>query len=294
MKIGFIGLGVMGKPMARNLMKAGYSLVICSSDSEKRKQFAEEGATVAVSYDEVASSCSVIVTMLPNSPQVKEVVLGPKGVLSGAQPGTILIDMSSIAPAASQEIYAACAEKGVKMIDAPVSGGEPMAISRTLSIMAGGDKDVFEKVKDILLAVGSSVIYCGAIGSGNTVKLANQIIVACNIAACSEAYVLAKKAGVDPNVVFQAINGGLAGSNVMNAKVPMMLKGDYKPGFRISLHVKDLQNALDVGSEKDMPLPMSSLVMDILHSLMEEGYESCDHSAIVKYYEKIGDTVLSE
>ena len=247
MKIGFIGLGIMGKPMAKNLMKAGHELVVYDVIAANVDNVVAAGAQAGASSKDVAEQCSFIITMLPNSPHVKTVVMGENGVLEGAQAGTVLVDMSSIAPLASQEIAAACGEKGVKMLDAPVSGGEPKAIDGTLAIMVGGDKELFDQVKDVLAVMGSSVVYCGTIGAGNTTKLANQIIVAANIAACAEAFILAKKAGVDPAVVFEAIKGGLAGSTVMNAKVPMMLERDFNPGFKIDLHIKDLNNAIDTG-----------------------------------------------
>ncbi|MBD3306843.1 NAD-binding protein, partial [candidate division KSB3 bacterium] len=211
-KIGFIGLGIMGKPMAKNLLKAGYSLKVYDIVPEPVKEVVEAGAQEGTSSKDVAEFGEVIITMLPNSPEVKEVVLGPDGVLEGAKSGTILVDMSSIAPLASQEVSAKAKEKGVIMLDAPVSGGQPKAVDGTLAIMVGGPEDTFEQVKDILAVMGASVTLVGDIGSGNTTKLANQIIVALNIAAMSEAMVLATKAGVDPERVFQAIRGGLAGS----------------------------------------------------------------------------------
>jgi len=226
--------------------------------------------------------------MLPNSPHVRTVILGPDGVLEGVKPGTIIIDMSSIAPAASQEVEKACASKGVKMIDAPVSGGEPRAVDGTLSIMVGGDRAVFEQVRDdILLKMGATAVYCGGIGAGNTTKLANQVIVACNIAAAAEAFTLAKKAGVDPALVFEAIKSGLAGSAVMNAKLPMMLAGDFKPGFKVDLHIKDLSNALDTGHETGSPLPLTAAVMEMLQTLRADGMGGCDHSALANYYAKL-------
>ena len=208
MKIGFIGLGIMGKPMAKNLLKAGHEVVCYDIVAENVTNIVAAGAKAAASCKAVAEQCPIVITMLPNSPHVKEAVLGPGGVLEGAKTGTILIDMSSIAPLASQEIAEACAAKGVKMIDAPVSGGEPKAVDGTLSIMVGGDEKVFNSVKDILLRMGASAVHCGPIGAGNTTKLANQIVVACNIAACAEAFMLAKKAGVEPARVLDAIKGG--------------------------------------------------------------------------------------
>ena len=287
MKIGFIGLGIMGKPMAKNLMKAGHELVVYDVIAANVDNVVAAGAQAGASSKDVAEQCSFIITMLPNSPHVKTVVMGENGVLEGAQAGTVLVDMSSIAPLASQEIAAACGEKGVKMLDAPVSGGEPKAIDGTLAIMVGGDKELFDQVKDVLAVMGSSVVYCGTIGAGNTTKLANQIIVAANIAACAEAFILAKKAGVDPAVVFEAIKGGLAGSTVMNAKVPMMLERDFNPGFKIDLHIKDLNNALDCAHTVGSPLPMTAAVQEIFQWLHNNGCGQDDHSSIIKYYKKL-------
>ena len=288
MKIGFIGLGIMGKPMVKNLLKAGHQLVVYDVVKGSVDNAVAAGATAVSSSKEVAQSCACIITMLPNSPHVKAAVLGKDGVLEGAKSGSVLIDMSSIAPGAAQEIAAECAKAGVKMLDAPVSGGEPKAIDGTLSIMVGGDKALFESVKDeILLKMGASAVHCGDVGAGNTTKLANQIIVACNIAALAEALTLAKKAGVDPSRVFDAIKGGLAGSTVMNAKAPMMLAGEFKPGFRIDLHIKDLANALDTGHSVASPLPLTSSVMEMFQALRVEGAGQDDHSALAKYYAKI-------
>lgn len=292
MKIGFVGLGIMGKPMVINLMKAGHEVVAYDIKQENVEYVTERGAEKAESGKEVAQKCKVIITMVPNSPHVKAAVLGPNGILEGAAPGSILIDMSSIAPLASKQIYDACAQKQVEMIDAPVSGGEPKAIDGTLSIMVGGKKEIFDKVYDILMAMGGSAVYCGEIGAGNTTKLANQIIVALNIAAVSEAFALSTKAGVDPEKVFAAIKGGLAGSTVMNAKVPMMIERNFKPGFKIDLHIKDLNNALDTAHELGVPLMMTSTVMEVLQKLHSNGYGEEDHSAIVKYFEKIADVCV--
>lgn len=287
MKIGFIGLGIMGKPMACNLMKAGYQLVVYDIVEENMQNLVKQGAKKALSCEAVARECEIIITMLPNSPHVKEAVMGPNGILEGAKPGTIVIDMSSIAPIASKEIYNACKAKGVHMIDAPVSGGEPKAIDGSLSIMVGGDKAIFDKVYDILMVMGNSAVHCGDIGAGNTTKLANQVIVALNIAAVSEAFMLSTRAGVDPEKVFDAIKGGLAGSNVMNAKIPMILDGNFKPGFKIDLHIKDLNNAIETGHSVGSHLPLTAFVMEMLQTLHAEGCGQDDHSAIMKYYEKI-------
>ncbi|NLK87195.1 MAG: 2-hydroxy-3-oxopropionate reductase [Clostridiaceae bacterium] len=288
MKIGFIGLGIMGKPMAYNLLKAGHQLVVYDIVKDSMDKLAAAGAVSADSPKNVAESCMCIITMLPDSPQVQTVVLGEKGILKGAKAGSLLIDMSSIAPGASQEIASECEKAGVRMLDAPVSGGEPKAIDGSLSIMVGGNKALFESVKDdILLKMGASAVYCGEIGAGNTTKLANQIIVACNIAALAEALTLAKRAGVDPMQVYEAIKGGLAGSTVMNAKAPMMIKGEYKPGFRVELHIKDLANALETGRVLASPLPLTAIVMEMFQTLRDDGAGQDDHSALAKYYAKI-------
>lgn len=287
MKVGFIGLGIMGKPMVRNLLKAGHEVVVFDVMQENVEKVAAAGAVPAQSSKAVAQQCKTIITMLPNSPHVKTAVMGENGVLEGAQEGSILIDMSSIAPLASQEISRACAGKGVKMIDAPVSGGEPKAIDGTMSIMVGGEKEVFDQVYDLLMVMGGSAVHCGDIGAGNTTKLANQVIVALNIAAVSEAFMLSTKAGVDPVKVFDAIKGGLAGSTVMNAKVPMITAGNFNPGFKIDLHIKDLNNALETGHGVGAPLPMTALAMEMLQTLRADGCGQEDHSAIAKYYEKI-------
>ena len=286
MNIGFIGIGIMGRPMAKNLIKAGYALTVYDKYSNVDDLVAL-GAKKASSNKDVASQCEIIITMLPNSPQVKEAVLGADGVLEGAKKGSILVDMSSIAPGAAQEICAAVKEKGVVMLDAPVSGGEPKAIEGSLAIMVGGDAGAFETVKPILEKMGSSAIRVGDIGAGNVTKLANQIIVALNIAAVSEAFVLATKAGVNPEAVFNAIKGGLAGSTVMNAKVPMILDGNFKPGFRIELHIKDLQNALDTAHALNVPVPLTANIMETMQALKTDDMAANDHSAIVRYYEKL-------
>lgn len=289
MKIGFIGLGIMGKPMAKNLLKAGHELVVYDIVTKNVEDVVQAGAVAANSGKEVAQQCKIVITMLPNSPHVKTAVMGDNGILEGAVEGSIIVDMSSIAPLASQEICKACQEKGVKMLDAPVSGGEPKAIDGSLSIMVGGDQKVFNEVYDILMAMGASAVHCGDIGAGNITKLANQVVVALNIAAVSEAFMLSTKAGVDPEKVFHAIRGGLAGSTVMNAKIPMIMEGNFKPGFKVDLHIKDLNNALETGHSVGAPLPMTSAVMEMLQVLHANGSGADDHSAIAKYYEKLAD-----
>lgn len=286
-KIGFIGLGIMGKPMAKNLLKAGYELAAYDLRPEPLREIVEAGARAGSSPAGVAASSEVIITMLPNSPEVKEAVLGKGGVMEGARPGSIVVDMSSIAPLASQEISGRLAEKGVTLLDAPVSGGEPKAIEGTLAIMVGGPEPAFAAVKDILAKMGASVTRVGEIGSGNVTKLANQIIVALNIAAVSEAMVLATKAGVDPEKVFEAIRKGLAGSTVLEAKMPLVLARNFKPGFRIELHIKDLMNALDTAHNLGVPLPLSAQVLEFMQALRTDGHAKDDHGGLVQFYEKL-------
>ena len=284
MKIGLIGLGIMGKPMAKNMLKAGYDLTVSDLNKPNVDEVVAAGAKAA-SNKEIGESCDVVMTMLPNSPHVKSVMLGENGVANYMKPGSVFIDMSSINPVASKEIAAALAEKGIEMLDAPVSGGEPKAIDGTLSFMVGGKQEVFDAHKAILETMGASVVRCGDVGAGNTTKLANQIIVACNIQALAEALTLAQKAGVDPQLVFEAIKGGLAGSTVMNAKAPMMIAGNDKPGLKIDLHIKDLNNALDCAHSVGAPVPMTAEVQEILQWLHNHEGGQKDHSAIAQYYE---------
>jgi 2-hydroxy-3-oxopropionate reductase len=294
MKIGFIGLGIMGKPMAKNLLKAGHEVVCFDVNKDNVENVVAAGASAAASSADVASRVPLVITMLPNSPHVKSVVMGEGGVLEGAAEGLILIDMSSIAPLASQEVEKACAQKKVRMLDAPVSGGEPKAVDGTLAIMVGGEKSLFDEVRDILLVMGSSAVHCGPIGAGNTTKLANQVIVALNIAAVAEAFTLVRKAGVDPHLVFEAIKGGLAGSTVMNAKAPMMMDSNFKPGFKIDLHIKDLANALDTGHGVGSPLPLTALAREMMETLHADGFGGDDHSALARYYAKLSGTAIGE
>jgi len=289
-RIGFIGLGIMGKPMCRNLLKAGYQLTV-SSRTQKDVDAIVGGsggkATAAASPRDVAANSDVIITMLPNSPQVREVVLGENGVIEGAAKGSIVVDMSSIAPLASREIAAELAEKGVRMLDAPVSGGEPKAIEGTLSVMVGGSQADFDECLPVMQAMAASVVRVGDIGAGNVAKLCNQIVVAVNIAAMSEALVLAAKSGVNPDLVYQAIRGGLAGSTVLDAKAPLVMDGKFTPGFRINLHAKDLYNVLETSHELNVSLPMTAQVMEIMQALKADGLGDADHGALIRYWEKL-------
>lgn len=294
MKVGFIGLGIMGKPMCRNLMKAGHELFVYDLNEKAILEMAEKGAKKASSVAEVAKECKVIITMLPNSPQVWDVVKGENGLLETMEEGSVLIDMSSIDPVESKKIGDMLSGKKVEMLDAPVSGGEPKAIDGTLSVMVGGKKEIFDAYFDLLMSMAGSVTYVGALGSGNIAKLANQIIVACNIAAVAEALTFSKKCGADPALVYEAIRGGLAGSTVLDAKAPMMLSGNFCPGFRISLHIKDLTNALNAAHSVTSPVPLTGQLMEMMQALKAEGLEQEDHSALLKYYEKIGGIKISE
>jgi 2-hydroxy-3-oxopropionate reductase len=287
MKIGFIGLGIMGKPMVRNLLKAGYSVTVHDIAPAAVEELKAAGAIAGGSTLDTAAQSDLIITMLPDGPDVEAAVLGAGGVLEGAREGSVVVDMSSISPLVSQKISAACAVGGVGFIDAPVSGGEPKAVDGTLTIMAGGDQDVFDQVSPVLQKMGSSVTLTGPVGAGNVTKLANQIMVACNIAAMGEALVLATRAGLNPEVVFNAVKGGLAGSTVLNAKAPMVIARNFKPGFRIELHEKDLRNALLAGESMKVALPLTSLVQQMLISLMNEGKGGLDHSAIVTFTERM-------
>jgi 2-hydroxy-3-oxopropionate reductase len=277
----------MGKPMSKNLLKAGHQLVVFDIDHSAIDEIGRSGARPAASPKDVAEKSDVIITMLPNTAIVKAVILGPDGVIEGAREGTIVVDMSSIAPHASREIAAALAHKGVRMLDAPVSGGEPKAIDGTLSIMAGGSQADFNEVLPIFKAMGSSAVLTGSNGAGSVTKLANQIIVQLNIAAVSEALVLATRAGVDPELVYMAIRGGLAGSTVMDAKVPMMLDRNFNPGGTLRINIKDIGNVLETSHELGVPLPLTATVMEILQSLKADGMLDLDHSSIVQYYEKL-------
>jgi 2-hydroxy-3-oxopropionate reductase len=284
-QIGFIGLGIMGKPMARNLLRAGYSLIVYDLHPSPLMELREAGATMASSCRDIAARSEIIITMLPDGPDVEIAVLGAEGVLGGARKGALVVDMSSVSPDVSRKLAAACAAQGVDFLDAPVSGGEPKAVDGTLAIMVGGTRTVFERARPILEKMGSAVVLTGPVGAGNTTKLANQIMVACNIAAMGEAMVLATRAGLDPDVVFSAVRGGLAGSTVLDVKAPMVIARNFKPGFRIELHQKDLRNALLAAESLKVSLPLTSMVQQMLMALMNEGKGPLDHSAIVQFIE---------
>jgi len=290
-KIGFIGIGIMGKPMAKNLIDAGYPSVVYDLNKEALEEIISYGAKRASSCKEVASQCDVIITMLPNSPDVKKVVLGKEGVIEGVRSGQILIDMSSIAPLVSQEIAKELYEKGVEMLDAPVSGGQEKSQSGTLAIMVGGKEEVFKKCKPILKVMGKPTLV-GDIGAGQTTKLVNQVIVAINIAAVAEGLLLGKKAGVDPQRIFEAIRGGLAGSQCLIDKAPRMFAGNYEPGFKMKLHVKDLNNVLETSRELHTAMPLCAQVMEMMQTLMADGHSEIDHGGLALFYEKMNEISL--
>jgi len=284
--VGFVGLGIMGRPMLRNLVKAGHSVVAFGRSKQKVDAAVADGAQAGASNADVGARSSIIITMLPDGPEVEEVVLGANGILSGAKHGTLIIDMSSISPLVSQKIAAACNAKGVDFIDAPVSGGEPKAVDGTLAIMVGASEALFQKAEPILKCMGSTVTLTGPVGAGNTTKLANQIMVACNIAAMGEALALATRCGLNPEVVVNAVKAGLAGSTVLNAKGPMLIARNFKPGFRINLHQKDLRNALKTAEANSVCLPLTAQVQQMLSSLIANGKGDLDHSAIATFVEQ--------
>jgi 2-hydroxy-3-oxopropionate reductase len=292
MKIGFIGLGIMGKPMSKNLVKAGLALTVLDHKQAAMDELAALGAATAPTPRAVAEQTDVIFTMLPDSPQVKTVIFGEDGVLAGVKTGALVVDTSSIAPLVSREIGARLAERGARFLDAPVSGGEPKAIDGTLSFMVGGREADFAEAQPLLAHMGSSAVLCGEVGAGNVTKLANQIIVAVNIAAVSEALLLAAKAGVAPEKVFDAVKGGLAGGAVLNAKAPLIMDRKFEPGFRVNLHIKDLNNVLHTGQEVGAPLPLTGAVMEMMRALQADGHEMKDHGALALYYEKLGDAEI--
>ena len=293
MKIGFVGLGIMGRPMAKNLLKAGHELVVFDFNKAAVAEVVAAGAKEASNNKEVAEQCPLVITMVPNSPHVRSACFGENGLAEGMKAGeSVLIDMSSIDPVESKKIAADLEKIGVDMLDCPVSGGEPKAIDGTLSIMCGGKKELWDKYYDVLKCMGASVVYVGPIGSGNVAKLANQMVVAVNIGAVAEALTFSKKMGTDPELVYQAIRGGLAGSTVMDAKAPMMLAGNYKPGFRIDLHIKDLTNALNAAHAINMPVPMTAQMMEVMQELKNHDEGACDHDDIVRYYERMSGTSI--
>jgi len=280
--------------MAINLLNAGIKLKVYDLCKEPLKELKNYGAQLCNSKEELAKDSNVIITMLPNSPESIDVIIGKNGIINYAKPDTIVIDMGSIDPLVSIEIGNALYAKKIKFLDAPVSGGVPKAVDGTLAIMVGGDLETYKKVTDLFEILGNSHILIGGIGSGNYTKLANQIIVALNIIAVSEAFTLAKKAGLSPIKVFEAIRTGLAGSTVMEQKLPMILSRNFKPGFKIKLHRKDIQNVINASSKLDIVLPFTSLAFEVLKALDLDDKGNEDHSAIIKFFENLSKVVVLE
>jgi len=285
--IGFIGLGIMGRPMARNLLKAGYSLVVHSRSRGPVDEIAKAGAKAAASAKDVAAQSDVLITMLPNSPEVELVALGPNGIIEGARPGLIFADMSTISPIVSQKIAKALEPKGVAMLDAPVSGGEKGAIDGALSIMVGGDKDVFERVLPIFQAMGKTITLLGPLGFGGFTKLANQIIVAVNLTALAEALTLGKKAGLDRDLLLTALAGGLAGSKCLEQKRANYVSNTYNPGFKVDLHYKDLGLIMESARALGVPLPATAVVQELFNALRVKGRGGLDHSGVITLLEDL-------
>lgn len=285
--IGFIGLGIMGKPMCRNLLQAGYPVVVYTRTKSKIEEMVKEGAQGAKTPREVGEKSEVVITMLPDAPQVEEVILGERGVIKGIERGKIVVDMSSIDPLSTRRIGEVLVSQGVEMLDAPVSGGEEGAIKGDLSIMVGGKKEVFEKCLPIFQVLGKTITYVGELGSGEMTKLVNQIIVAVNLAALGEAFTLGAKAGLKAETMYQALRGGMAGSKVMDMKVPRWEERNFTPGFKIDLHLKDLKNALVTAQEMKVPLPFTSLVKQVMITLSGKGEGEKDHGAMIKFWEEL-------
>jgi 2-hydroxy-3-oxopropionate reductase len=285
--IGFIGLGIMGRPMARNLLKAGYSLVVHSRSRGPVDEIVKAGATAAASPKDVAAQCDVLITMLPNSPDVEQVALGPGGIIEGARRGLIFADMSTISPIVSKKIGKALEAKGVAMLDAPVSGGEKGAIDGALSIMVGGDKAVFERVLPIFQAMGKTITLLGPLGFGGFTKLANQIIVAVNLTALAEALTLGKKAGLDRDLLLTALAGGLAGSKCLEQKRANYVANTYSPGFKVDLHFKDLGLIMESARELGVPLPTTAVVQELFNALRVKGRGGLDHSGVITLLEDL-------
>jgi 2-hydroxy-3-oxopropionate reductase len=283
--IGFIGLGVMGKPMAGNLLEAGYRLVVHNRSREPVEALVQEGARAASFPAEVARKSDVMITCLPDSPDVELVALGEGGLIEGASDGDVYVDMSTIAPTVAVEVAEAMAEKGVVCLDAPVSGGDVGAREGTLSIMVGGDAEVFERVKPILEVLGETIVLCGPNGAGQTVKACNQIQVALNLIGMAEALVLGEKAGVDPAMVVQVLSGGFAQSRVMDVRGPRVVKGIFEPGFRSELHYKDLNIVRETARAYGASLPGSALAHELFGAMQAQGWGNLDHSAVLRVIE---------
>jgi 2-hydroxy-3-oxopropionate reductase len=285
--VGFIGLGIMGRPMARNLLRAGYPLIVHSRGQGPVEELVAAGAKKATSSAEVASQVEVLITMLPNSPDLELVALGQGGVIEGAKAGLLFLDMSTISPIVSQKVGKVLASKGVRMLDAPVSGGEKGAVDAALSIMVGGAKSDFDAALPIFQALGKTITHLGPLGAGGFTKLANQIIVAVNLTALGEALTLARKAGLDRALTLKALGGGLAGSKCLEQKTPNYLADSYNPGFKIDLHFKDLGLIMESSRALGVPLPCTAVVQELFNALRVKGRGGLDHSGIITLIEEL-------
>jgi 2-hydroxy-3-oxopropionate reductase len=295
-QIGLIGLGIMGKPMARNLVKAGYTLVVHNRSRGAVDELVAESDAISAANTprEVAEQVKTIVTMLPDSPDVDAVVFGDDGILEAMEAGSLLVDMSTIAPATAIAVSEALVARGAAALDAPVSGGDKGAIAGTLSIMVGGEEADFERAKPIFDAVGKTIVHVGASGAGQTVKACNQVVVALNYAAVSEALVLGSKAGVDPEKIIEVLNGGLAASRVLEMRGPTMVQHNFEPGFRVNLHRKDLGIAMAAAKENDVPLPVTALISQLFDALATNGRGDLDHSALLTLFEDLAQHKVGE
>jgi 2-hydroxy-3-oxopropionate reductase len=292
--VGFIGLGIMGKPMARNLIKAGFDLVVHNRTRASVEELVSAGATAGNSPAGVVSQCNVTILMLPDSPDVESVMTGKNRVLEGLTPGKAVVDMSTISPVVARRIAELAEQKAASMLDAPVSGGERGAIEGTLSIMVGGQEAVFQRCTPILQALGKTIVYCGPSGAGQTVKACNQIVVALIYEAISEALVLGSKSGVDPAKILQVIGGGLGASRILELRGKSMIEHSFAPGFRVKLHHKDLGIALAAGRAAGVPLPVTALVDQMLEALIQSGHENLDHSALLTFVEDLAKHRIGE
>ena len=292
-KAGFIGLGIMGKPMAKNLLKGGVDLMVWDLNQAPVEEVKEAGASVGT-YEEIGAQCDVVFLILPNGDISKEVLFGEKGVASTLTAGKVVCDMSSVTPVESKECYEGLKKIGVGFVDSPVSGGEPGAINGTLAFMAGGDEKDFNALMPYFDIMGSSAVLIGGSGSGSVTKLANQIIVNNTIAIVSEAFVLASKAGADPMKVYHAIRGGLAGSAVLDAKIPMIVERNFVPGGNISINHKDIKNVVNTAHSLDVPIPYSAQLYEILQTLKIHGHMNDDHGGIVQYFEALADVQVKK
>ena len=292
--IGFIGLGIMGKPMARNLMKAGCKLIVHDLNRAPVEELVAEGAADGCSPAGVAEKAGTLITMLPDGPDVEKVVCGDNGIAQGITAGAVVVDMSSISPIVSRRVADALQKAEAHYVDAPVSGGEPRAIDGTLAIMVGGREDVVEQVRPLLAHMGKSVVRVGDVGAGQTAKLVNQVLVALHIQAMGEAFLLATGCGADCEAVFEAVRSGLAGSNVLNAKVPLVLERNFNPGFKMKLHQKDLRNAMAAADEYGLDLPATKVTRDLLAGLVDGGHGEEDHGGLVQAVEQLNGSKIGQ